>query len=210
MIGARFLKALGGIRTVGYTIAGVLFCEIGARVAVPTPDTQALNNATQFNGGLLGLYNRLAGGATARGSMLALGVMPYLSVRLFMALAGIVSATIREMSKNAVGRKALVKWTRALTTLLALIQSYGFARFTEQVPGVVAQPGVQYIAQTMLLLTTGSLFMMWLCEHILAPSADEEMADAADEAPGLIAAAPFAATAPAPMADAEPAVVRRT
>lgn len=209
MIGARFFKALGGIRTVGYAIAGVLFCEIGARVAVPTPDTQALTNATQFNG-LLGLYNRFAGGATARGSMLALGVMPYLSARLFMALAGRMSSTMHEMSKNAVGRKALVKWTRALTTLLALIQSYGFARFTEQVPGVVAQPGLRYIAQTMLLLTTGALFMMWLCEHILAPSADEEAAEKTSEAPGLLAASPFDATAPAPMADTEPIVVRRT
>lgn len=176
MTGSRFLEALGGIRKAGYAIAGVLLCEIGARVAVPTPDPQALGNAIP-RGGLLSLYNWLAGGAMARGSMLALGIMPYASARMFMALAGIVSSRVRGMSSHADGRKTLVHWTRALTTVLALIQSYGFARFTEQVPGVVAQPGLPYIAQTMLVLTTGALFMMWLCEQILAPSDEEELQD---------------------------------
>ncbi len=211
MIGPRFLKALGGIRKVGYAIAGVLLCDVGARVAVPTPDPQVLSNALQGGGGaLLRLYNWLAGGATARGSMLALGIMPYASARMFMALAGVVSSRVREMSNHAAGRKALVHWTRALTTLLALIQSYGFARFTQQLPGVVAQPGVPYVVQTMLVLTTGALFMMWLCEQILAPADDEDSPSDADDEQTLLSSAPFEASAQGRVAEEDPVVLRRT
>lgn len=210
MIGARFQKVLGVVRKLGYACAGVLLCEVGARVAVPTPDALALSRAMQDGGGaMLRLYNSLAGGAVARGSVLALGFMPYASARMFLALAGMVSSRVREMSRRADGRKTLVTLTRALTTVLALIQSYGFARFTEQLPGVVAEPGIRYIAQTMLVLTMGALFMMWLCEHILAPSVEDEVADEMSQEHVVLGPAPFEVSAPRSLGDEDPVVVRR-
>jgi Preprotein translocase subunit SecY len=117
-------------------------------------------------GPLLRLYDKLAGFGLSRGTVAALGFMPYLSARTFIWIARSSSAALdRRWSKEA-GSVERRRWTRRLTFGLALVQSYGFARFTQTIPGVVAQPGAQYLAETVLVQTVVAMFLMWVGEQV--------------------------------------------
>ncbi len=109
--------------------------------------------------GLLRFYDMLTVGAMSRGSVFALGILPYVSARIYVRLAQ------RFWNPE---RRVLTRVTRGLTVGLALVQSYGYALFTQSVPGVVAQPGAGYLLQTTAVLTAASVFAMWLCENVTA------------------------------------------
>lgn len=172
----RVVAAQGSIRRVperwrktGFVLAGLLLCEIGARIAAPGLVGRVLGAYLRRGGtGLLWLYDRLVGGALSRGGILALGVMPYLSARIFMRLARVVSPALDELHTHEAGRTKLTRWTRVLTVGLALVQSYGFARFALTLPGAVTNPGVGFVPQTMLVLTGGAIAAMLLGEQITA------------------------------------------
>ena len=110
-------------------------------------------------------------------------------------LARFVSPALDAKSNTSEGRKNLTGWTRGLTAGLALIQSYGFASFVQAIPGAVAHPGAGFIAQTMLVLTSGSLVMMALSERI-AGMGDGPSEDPSDDPPARdsILVGPGAAT----------------
>jgi preprotein translocase subunit SecY len=148
-------------------IGGILACAIGARVVAPGINTGVLADFFRSGGAspLLRLYDWLVGGALARGALLALGVMPYISARIYLRLARIVAPTVGEPAR----RKKLTRW---LTFGFSVVQSYGFARFAENLPGAVANPGPQFIATTMLALTASAMTAMWLWE--LPGAADED------------------------------------
>jgi preprotein translocase subunit SecY len=92
--------------------------------------------------------------------------MPYISASIVFQLAGPVFPVIEKMQRDEEGRKRITQWTRYLTVLLCVGQAYGFAMFTEQLPGAVANPGMGFRLTTMLTLTTGGVFIMWLGEQI--------------------------------------------
>src|SRR2546422_4518694 len=92
--------------------------------------------------------------------------MPYISASIVFQLAGPVFPVIEKMQRDEEGRKRLTQWTRYLTVVLCLFQSYGFAIFTEQLPGAVAHAGWGFRFTTVLTLTTGGIFIMWLGEQI--------------------------------------------
>ena len=92
--------------------------------------------------------------------------MPYISASIFMQIAGAVIPTVEKMQKDEEGRKKLTQWTRYVTVLLALVQAWGFALFTESLQGAVANPGFGFKLQMVLFLTTGAIFVMWLGEQI--------------------------------------------
>jgi preprotein translocase subunit SecY len=83
-----------------------------------------------------------------------------------MQIAGAVIPTIEKMQKDEEGRKKITQWTRYLTVALALVQAWGFALFTESLPGAVASPGFAFKLQMSLFLTCGAVFVMWLGEQI--------------------------------------------
>jgi preprotein translocase subunit SecY len=165
-------------RKVALALGGLLVLEGGARIAAPDLNGQALGDYLHNGGGtwLLTLYDRLGGGGLSRGGVLALGIMPYLSARIMVRLARVVSPAMEEMSGTSEGQRRLTRWTRVLTVGLAVVQSYGFARFVEGIPGAVTHPGMGFITQTMLVLTTGSIVAMALSERITRPD-DEELRD---------------------------------
>src|SRR2546428_5094009 len=140
----------------------------GAHIATPGVDVQALadflRNAGQ--GTLFSLYDLFAGGGFSRATVFALGIMPYISASIVFQLAGPVFPVIEKMQRDEEGRKTLTQWTRYLTVALCLFQSYGFAIFTEQLPGAVAHAGWGFRVTTVLPLTTGGIFIMWLGEQI--------------------------------------------
>jgi preprotein translocase subunit SecY len=152
-----------------FTFLCLLIYRIGAHITAPGIDVLALQNYfanQQGGGGLLGLYDLFVGGGLSRATVFALGIMPYISASIFTQIAGAVVPTIDKMQKDEEGRKKITQWTRYLTVVLALIQGYGFALFTQSLPNAVARPGFWFVAQMVLVLTTGALFVMWLGEQI--------------------------------------------
>jgi preprotein translocase subunit SecY len=150
-----------------FTLLCLVVYRVGAHVATPGVNVQALSDfmATQ-SGTLFNFYDLFAGGAFSRATVFALGIMPYISASIVFQLAGPVFPVIEKMQRDEEGRKKLTQWTRYLTVLLCMFQAFGFAKFTEQLPGAVASPGLGFQLQTMLTLTTGGVFIMWLGEQI--------------------------------------------
>jgi preprotein translocase subunit SecY len=152
-----------------FTFVCLLLYRAGAHVTAPGIDVQAITNyfANQRGGGgLLGLYDLFVGGGLSRATVFALGIMPYISASIFTQIAGAVVPTVDKMQKDEEGRKKLTQWTRLITVVLAVVQGYGFALFTQGLPGAVASPGFGFIASMVLVLVTGAVFVMWLGEQI--------------------------------------------
>jgi preprotein translocase subunit SecY len=153
-----------------FTFVCLLLYRAGAHVTVPGVDVQALTNyfANQRGGGgLLGLYDLFVGGGLSRATVFALGIMPYISASIFTQIGGAVIPSIDKMQKDEEGRKKLTQWTRIITVGLAVVQGYGFALFTQGLPGAVANPGFwSFVVPMVLVLVTGAVFVMWLGEQI--------------------------------------------
>ena len=152
-----------------FTFLCLLLYRVGAHITVPGVDVVALTDffANQGQGGgLLGLYDLFVGGGLSRATVFALGIMPYISASIFMQIAGAVYPPIEKLNKDEEGRKKVTQWTRYLTVLLAVVQAWGFALFTESLQGAVNTPGFGFKLQMVLFLTTGAMFVMWLGEQI--------------------------------------------
>jgi preprotein translocase subunit SecY len=151
-----------------FTLLCLVIYRVGAHIATPGVNVDALadflTNAGQ--GTLFQLYDLFAGGSFSRATVFALGIMPYISASIVFQLAGPVFPIVEKMQRDEEGKKRLTQWTRYLTVLLCLFQAYGFAVFTETLPGAVAAPGWGFRMTTVLTLTTGGVFVMWLGEQI--------------------------------------------
>jgi preprotein translocase subunit SecY len=162
-------------KQVGLAVTGLLAFEAAVRIVAPGLNPLVLSNYLRSGGSwLLMLYDRLGGGGLSRGGALALGIMPYISARIMVRLARLVSPALEAAAGTPDGDRSLSRWTRALTVGLALVQSYGFARFVQGIPGAVAHPGIGFVAQTMLVLTSGSVVAMALSERIARPIEDDD------------------------------------
>ncbi len=153
-----------------FTLLCLLVYRIGAHVTAPGVDVIALQdffrNSGQAGGGLLGLYDLFTGGQLSRATVLALGIMPYISASIFMQIAAAVIPQLEKMNKDEEGRKRVNQWTRYATVLLAWVQAWGFALFTESLQGAVHGPGFAFRLQMAFFLTAGAVFVMWLGEQI--------------------------------------------
>ncbi len=153
-----------------FTFVCLLVYRTGAHVTVPGVDVQAITDyfANQRGGnGLLGLYDLFVGGGLSRATVFALGIMPYISASIFVQIAGAVLPQVDKMQKDEDGRKKLTQWSRYLTVGLAVVQGYGFALFTQGLPGAVTHPGFwSFVLPMVLFLTAGAVFVMWLGEQI--------------------------------------------
>src|SRR5690606_8547968 len=118
--------------------------------------------------GLLGLINMFAGGAFNNASIFALGVMPYISASIFMQLAGIVIPQFAKMQKEESGRAKINQYTRYLTILVTVMQSAAYISFlrTQTAPGSIVAETTMFYVSTVVILTAGTLFVMWLGERI--------------------------------------------
>ena len=143
--------------------------RVGSHVAAPGVDVQAMIDYFQSQskgGGLLGLYDLFVGGNLSRATIFALGIMPYISASIFAQIGAAVFPSLDKMQKDEEGRKTITQWTRYVTVLLAMVQAWGFALFTESVQGAVATPSFAFKLQMTFVLTTGAIFVMWLGEQI--------------------------------------------
>jgi preprotein translocase subunit SecY len=154
-----------------FTLLCLLVYRIGAHITAPGVDVVALtdffrNQGRQNGGGLLGLYDLFTGGQLSRATVFALGIMPYISASIFLQIAGAVVPQVEKMQKDEEGRKKINQWTRYATVLLAAVQAWGFALFTESLQGAIATPGFGFRLQMAFFLTVGAIFVMWLGEQI--------------------------------------------
>ncbi len=140
-------------------------------VTTPGVDIQVMREVMQGSGGLLGLANMFSGGAIEQMSVIALGIMPYVSASIIIQLLAVVVPSLEKLQKEGEqGRKKINQYTRYGTVVLALIQGMGIAYYLEnlgtQYAGLVADPGWSFRLLTVLALTTGTAFLMWLGEQI--------------------------------------------
>jgi len=155
-------------RKLTFTLIAVLVYRIGAHIVAPGVNVDALQAFINQNAGastFFQLYDTLGGGLY-RATVLALGIMPYISASIIFQLMGGVFPTVSKMQKDEEGKKKLTQWTRYLTIFIALSQAYTFAMFTESIPGAVPNAGFATRMTMVFTLTVGAVFMMWLGEQI--------------------------------------------
>jgi preprotein translocase subunit SecY len=153
-----------------FTLGVLLLYRTGAHITAPGIDYNALQAAfAQLQGTLFGVYDMFVGGALSRATIFALGIMPYISASIMFQLLAAVFPTIEKMQKEGEeGRKKLTQWTRYATVGLAALQGYGYAVFMQTLNdgAAIQNPGFVFIVTTMLILTIGAIFVMWLGEQI--------------------------------------------
>jgi preprotein translocase subunit SecY len=141
--------------------------RLGAWIPTPGVDTAQLARLFDQQGGsALGLMNLFGGGNLRRMTIFALGIMPYITASIIFQLLTVVYEPLARIQKEGeLGRRKITQWTRYMTVILAAIQSVGIA-FMLQSGHMVLHPGVPFIMMTVLTLTTGTAFIMWLGEQI--------------------------------------------
>ncbi len=153
-----------------FTLLCVFIYRVGAHITMPIVDVNALQAAIGNTalGGLFSLYDALGGGLS-RATILALGIMPYISASIVFQLGAGVVPTLSKMQKDEDGRKTITQWTRYLTLAISVAQAYGYAVFLQSMEGptgpVVARDFLSRLLMV-LIFTTGAIFVMWLGERI--------------------------------------------
>jgi preprotein translocase subunit SecY len=155
-------------RRLVFLLLALVVYRVGAHIPVPGIDPtqlQQLFNGQQ--GGLLNLFNMFSGGALSRFTIFALGIMPYISASIIMQLLTYVLPTFEQLKKEGeAGRRKITQYTRYGTLGLALFQSLGIALALESSAGLVIAPGFGFRMTTVVTLTAGTMFLMWLGEQI--------------------------------------------
>lgn len=156
-----------------FTALALLAYRIGSHIPTPGIDAHALSSFFQQAGGtLLGFFDLFSGGALRRLSILALGIMPYISASIILQLLAVVFPPLEKLSKEGEqGRKKISQYTRYSTVLLAAIQAMGIAIGLENMRSpigeqIVVNPGIGFRLMTTMTLTAGAIFLMWVGEQI--------------------------------------------
>jgi len=151
-----------------FTMLAVLLYRVGAHIIAPGVNVAALKAFIDSSSGtstFFQLYDTLGGGLY-RGTIFALGIMPYISASIIFQLLGGIFPTVAKMQKDEEGRKKLTQWTRYVTIFISLSQAYTFTLFIESIAGAIANPGFASRMVMVFTLTVGAIFVMWLGEQI--------------------------------------------
>ncbi len=150
-----------------FTLGILLIYRFGAHITVPGVNVVILRE--QFgalSGGILGIYDMFVGGGLSRATILALGIMPYISASIMFQLLAAVFPTVEKLQKEGEdGRAKLTQWTRYTTVVLSVIQGFSYAAFLTST-GAIEDPGFIFNLTTTVILTVGAIFVMWLGEQI--------------------------------------------
>jgi preprotein translocase subunit SecY len=151
-----------------FLLGALVVYRIGAHIPVPGIDPTVLEQLFRSQeGGILGMFNMFSGGALSRFTLFALGIMPYISASIIMQLASVMSPELEALKKEGeAGRRKITRYTRYGTVLLAVVQALGISIALEAQPGLVLDPGFVFRITTILTLTAGTMFLMWLGEQI--------------------------------------------
>ena len=151
-----------------FTLGLLAVYRVGGHIPTPGIDPAALSRIFDAQrGSFLGFVDMFSGGNLRRLTVFALGIMPYITASIILQLMTVVYEPLAKLQKEGeLGRKKITQWTRYLTLGLSAVQSLGIAFTLQRQPGVVLNPGIGFVLMTMLTLTTGSVFIMWLGEQI--------------------------------------------
>lgn len=168
-----FAKATELKKRIWFTLAALVVYRLGTYIPVPGIDPVALDRIFQQQSqGMLGMFDMFSGGSLGRMTIFALSIMPYISAAIIMQLLTAVSPTLEQLKKEGeTGRKKINQYTRYGTVGLAAVQAYGIAVGLEgmNAPGggsAVIDPGLFFRFVTVITLTGGTIFLMWLGEQI--------------------------------------------
>jgi preprotein translocase subunit SecY len=157
-------------KRIWFTLGALLVYRLGTYIPLPGIDPTAWDKIfNQQSGGILGMFNMFAGGGIHRMAIFALTIMPYISASIIIQLMTTVSPTLENLKKEGEqGRKMINQYTRYLTVVLAAFQAYGIAIGLEGAGtgSVVGDPGWFFRISTVITLTGGTMFLMWLGEQI--------------------------------------------
>jgi preprotein translocase subunit SecY len=172
----KFLEAVGNIfripdlrKRLLFALAMLAVYRLGGNIPIPGIDTHRFEEYIRSNqGSLFGFLDLFSGGAFRRLTIFALGIMPYITSSIILQLLTVVVPTLEKLQKEGeIGRRKITQWTRYLTVGLALVQSYGIAfTLSHSSTPFVNHPGFAFTLMTILTLTTGTAFIMWLGEQI--------------------------------------------
>ncbi len=155
-------------RRLWFLLFALIVYRIGTHVPVPGIDPSVLKDLFESQeSGVLGIFNMFSGGALSRLSIMALGIMPYISASIIMQLGTVAIPYLEALKKEGEsGRRKITQYTRYGTLGLALVQGYGISIALQSQPGLVVAPGAAFILTTIITLVTGTIFLMWLGEQI--------------------------------------------
>ena len=155
-------------RRLWFLLGALVVFRVGTHVPVPGIDPVELARLFSANqGGLMGMFNMFSGGALERASVLALGIMPYISASIIMQLVTVMIPSLEAMKKEGeAGRRKITQYTRYGTLGLATFQALGIAVGLESMGNLVIDPGMVFRFTTVVSLVTGTMFLMWLGEQI--------------------------------------------
>ncbi len=166
-----FLKAKELHKRLLFTLGALIIYRLGTYIPIPGIDPIALEDIFQQQAsGILGMFNMFAGGALGRMTIFALNIMPYISASIIIQLMTTISPTLSQLKKEGeTGRKKINQYTRYGTVILAALQGFGIAAGLEGASGgVVVDPGIFFKLTTVVTLTGGTVFLMWLGEQVTA------------------------------------------
>ena len=165
---SSFAKAKELRQRVLFTLGALIVCRLGTYIPMPGIDPTALASIlNQQKGGILDVFNVLAGGAVGRMAIFALGIMPYISASIIIQLMTTVFPELEALKKEGeAGRKTINQYTRYGTVGLAALQALGIAIGLENMGRVVIDPGFFFRFTTIITLTSGTLLLMWVGEQI--------------------------------------------
>jgi len=153
-----------------FTLALLAVYRVGAHVPTPGINGEELSKfLTEKGGALMGFFDMFSGGALSRVTIFALGIMPYISASIILQLLTVVIPAIGKLAKEGEsGRKKIIKYTRYGTVVISAIQSFGIAVGLEGMAqgAFIQNPGWSFRLLTMITLTAGTAFIMWLGEQI--------------------------------------------
>lgn len=158
-------------RKLFFTLVVLAIYRLGAHIPIPGINITALQAllSSKVAGGLLSYLDLFSGGALKQFAIFALGMIPYINASIMMQLLTIMLPSLEQLSKEGeYGRKIINQYTRYLTLGLSLVQGFGLSTLIESQPGVVLNPGLGFRFTTILILSVGSIFVMWLGEQINA------------------------------------------
>ncbi len=155
-------------KRIWFTLAALIVYRLGTFIPIPGIDALELARLVQQqSSGILGFVNSFSGGALGRMAIFALNIMPYISASIIIQLMTTVSPHLEQLKKEGEqGRKKINQYTRYGTVILAALQAYGIAVGLEAQGNVVLDPGWFFRFSTVITLTGGTVFLMWLGEQI--------------------------------------------
>ena len=171
---STFSKATELKKRIWFTLGALIVYRIGTYIPVPGVDASVMGEMlAQHGGGILGMFDMFSGGALGRMTVFALNIMPYISASIILQLMTAAVPTLEALKKEGEqGRKKINQYTRYLTVVIAIVQSYGIAVGLEGMRGsfgaAVIDPGMFFRLSCVVSLVGGTMFLMWLGEQITA------------------------------------------